>query len=104
MSQAQTLPRYCKIIRFVCIFAVLDLLAYIFPPCRAWILIGLNLPSHCPSILVSVDIQSLTWAPLETVVLKWTQAAPSVPYYSINSAESLEVLDLEFVSIASTAF
>lgn len=67
---------------FVCIFAVLHLLAYILLPCRTWIFLGLNLPSQCPLLLVSVDIQSLTWAQL-----KWTQAAPSVLHYSFNSAE-----------------
>lgn len=86
MSQAQTLPRYCKIISFVCIFAVLDLLVYILLPCRAWILIGLYLPSRCPSLLVSVNIQNLTWAQFEKAVLKWTRAALSVLHYSLNSA------------------
>lgn len=78
--------------RFVCIFAVLHLLAYILLPCRTWIFLGLNLPSQCPLLLVSVIIilllyiQSLTWAPFEMAVLKWTQAAPSVLHYSLNSA------------------
>lgn len=85
-------------------FAVLDLLAYILLPCRTWV-IRLNLPSQCPLILVSGNIQSLTWAQFETTILKWTQAALPVLHYNFNSAYLLEVScrDLEFFSIA-TAF
>lgn len=57
MSQAQTLPRYCKMPTFSFIIsAVLDLLAYILSPSGAWVLMELDFPFCCGSLLCSLNI------------------------------------------------